>query len=215
MSVLSTYKTLVSQKLATSGTGFFTTEAREAAINEAIGDIYGAYDIPDLFKVAPLTFASGMADKPSDYFRMIKVWDATEATPEYTYLPEDLFDQAAANGSWYWTEDYDTGTGRRRLFIKPTSTTTVRIRYVRTPTTLVDDGDESLLPVQFDDVIAYGATAILANNSNQFDKYKAMKAEYEGMAAKAYGSLKNRGGIKQGSRLRSRFEKMGVLNNRV
>jgi len=212
MSTLSTYKSLLSQKLGTSGTGFFSNEARVAAINEAIGDVYGSYDLPDLFKVATLTLTSGKANKPSDYFRMIKMLDASDATPEYTYLTEDLFDQADDTASSYWTEDYDTSTSTRRLFVKPTSETSVRIRYVITPTTLSADSDESNLPAQFDDVVAYYAAAVLANTAAQYDRYKAMKQQGDEMVAKVYGARKNRGGVKQGSRLRSRFEKYSITS---
>jgi hypothetical protein len=214
MSTLATYKALLSQKLGTTGTGFQTTESREAAINEAIGDIYAMYDIPDLFKVATLTFASGKAAKPTDYFRMIKMWDATESTPEYTYLPEDIFDQQSDTASSYWTEDYDTVTSTRKIFIKPTSETSVRIRYVVKPETLVDDSDESNLPANWDDVVAYYAASILANNAAQYDRYQAMKREGDEMAAKAYASTKNRGGVKGGVRLRSRYEKYPITSNR-
>ena len=214
MSTLSTYKQLVSQKLGTSGLGFFAEDMRTAAINEAVGDIYGAYDIPQLFKVATLTFTSGKATIPSDYFRMIKVWDATDPTPEYMYLTEDQFDTQSATASPYWTEDYDTVSSTRKLFLKPTSVTSVRIRYVVRPTTLTTDSSDSLLPDDWNDVVAYGAAAILANNAGKYDRYKAMKAEYEDMAAKAFGSVKGRGGVKQGSRLRSIFEKRPITTNR-
>lgn len=213
MSTLSQYKSLLTQKLATSSTSFYSSEARTAAINEAITDLYNQYDIPQLIKRATLTVASGLATIPSDMARMVKIWDATDANPEYLYQTPDQFDQLATTESAYWTIDYDTTSGTQKIFIKPTSETSLRMRYIITPTTLVADADESKLPTVWDDVVAYGAAATLLYNAKDFNKANSMRAACNAAASRAYGFVKNQGGIKSGSRLRSWFEKWDVLNN--
>jgi len=211
MSTLSLYKSLLTEKLGTSATSYFTAQARTDAINEAVVDITNNYDIPALFKKSTLSFTSGLATIPTDFFRMVKMWHATDSTPEYTYVSEDVFDQTSSTTSnnW-WTIDYDTGSSTRKIYINPTSITSARIRYIKTPTTLSADGDESGLPTIWDDAVAYRAASILANNANQFDKMQVMDRQANESMARAYGTSKNQGGVKGYSRLRSVYEKYSI-----
>lgn len=213
MSLLSTYKNLLTEKLGTSGSSFYTSQMRIDAINEAITDIYNAYDIPDLFKVSTLSLTSGVAAIPSDMFRMIKMWDVTTTSLEYIYIDANGFDELATTASSWWTIDYNVAAAARRILVKPTSITSVNIRYVRTPTTLAADSDNSLLPATWDDAVAYRAASILANNGGDYNRVKGMQSQADQAMARAYGAVKNIGGVRQGSRLRSRFERINPITN--
>lgn len=212
MSSLAVYKALVTEKLGTSSTSFHTDQARTDAINEAISDICNSYDIPAMFIRSTLTFSSGLAAIPSNFFRMVKVWDPTTETNEFTYITTDLFDGLSSTDGNYWTIDYDISSSTRKFNVLPTATTTVNVRYVKRPTVLVSSSDESGLPIDWDDAVAYGAAAILANNAKDFNKMKSMEVQAEKMASRAYGATKNVGGVKGYSRLRSAYEKYSILD---
>lgn len=206
MSTLATYKSLLNEKYGTSSTSFATAQMRTDAINEAVNDIVDSYDVPELLKVASLSLTSGVATIPTDLARMTKMWDSTEATPEYIYLLPEQFDALNDNSANYWTIDYDTSSSTRKIMVRPTSETSVRIRYVKKATTMSSDSDESGLTTTWDDAVAYRAAAILASNGTDLNRYKIMTSESQNAMSRAWGRVKNVGGWKQGSRLRSRFE---------
>ena len=216
MSTLATYKTRLTEKIAQSSTAFHTNETRVNAINEAISNMAEAYDIPDLIKKAPITFASGQADKPTDYFRMVKLFLTDDVEREFTYLIEDLFDVQDANSAEdYWTEDFVISTGTRRLLVVPNTETDFTARYVRIPTVLTNDADESGIDYHFDDVVAYWSASILLRNEGtaSLGKSQEMERKARETCVIAIGSKRKRGGVKQGERLRSRFEKYPLLFN--
>ncbi len=212
MSTLSTYKSALTYRLASSNTAYHSDDERKSAINEAIGDIAERYDISALYKRATLTITSGTCNLPTDCLRVVKIWDPTTQTIEYEYITEDDYDQRASTESYYWTIDYDTATALRKMKFLPTTATSAYIRYIKVPATLSADADTSDLPTQFDDAVAYKAAAILLRNERSFDAYKAMDMEGDSMTIKAINALKWQGGVKSGTRLKSRYEKYSLLD---
>lgn len=221
MSQLSTYLILLTQKLAQSNLGFHTEPIRIQAINEAILKIADNYEVPELRrKPVPsgtITFTNGLATIPSDFLRMIKLWDTIIPPPfgEYTYLINDLFDDQPPNSSnLFWTRDFDPVTSTQKFYITPYSSTpsVLNMRYIVLPTVLAQSSDESGLSSQWDNAVAYKAASILLNNERNpsagiMDQSASQEIE------KAYEAISKMGGVKQGERLRSRFEKYPLLNN--
>lgn len=218
MSSLSVYLQLVIQKLAQSNTGFHTTSFRIAAINEAILKMADNYEIPEL-RVKPvpsgtIIFTNNVVDIPSNFLRMIKLWDPIQPTLEYTYLVNDLFDQQAANNTdLYWTTDFDPTTSTQRFYITTNSVSpvTLNMRYIKLPTVLANGNDESGLSAQWDNAVAYKAASILLNNERNAAA-GIMEESAVKEIEKAYEAIRKVGGVKQGERLRSRFEKYPLLN---
>ena len=184
-----------------------------AAINEALQNITEGYDIPDYIKKASLIFAAGEADIPSEFFRMVKIWLTSDPNREFTYIPEDIFDvQTPLSSNDYWTIDFDEITQTRRFFIVPTNQTAFTIRYIKRPVTLAVDTDDSGLAVNFDDVVAYWSAHILLRNEENYNKADSMEKKARELCIMAIQSKRKQGGVKQGERLRSRFEKYPLLS---
>ena len=216
MSTLSTYKTKLTEKLAQTSTAFHDATVRISAINEAIQNICEGYDIYDLVQKSTLTFASGKAAIPATFFRMVKLWLTSDINREFTYLPEDLFDVQSSNAaSDFWTIDYDTVSQTRAFYIVPTTETAFTMRFVRKPTTLALDNDESGISANFDDVVAYWAASILLTNERTINVAQEMERKARALCVSAIQSKAKQGGVKQGMRLRSRFEKYSLLNNKT
>lgn len=216
MSILATYKQKLIEKISQASTVFHTNPTRVSAINEALEDLTEMYDIPDLIKRTQIAFTAGVTNKPTDYFRMVKLFTiptSNNQPQEYTYLIEDLFDNVAPNSEEFvWTEDYDISTGTRRFFIKANNTITLQMRYIRRVTLLVDDLDESGLQSNFDDVVAYWAGYILLRQEGNYPKATEFERKAKDICLSAIQSRRKSGGVKQGERLRSRFEKYPLLN---
>jgi hypothetical protein len=209
---LSDLKQSLTAKLATTNTTFHTEAVRTEAINEAITDICESYDVNALFKRATLTIASAICTIPTDMLRVVKIWDPTNQSIEYEYIPEDLFDPKASTEAYYWTVDYDVATLVRVMKFLPATTTSDYISYKKVPTHLENDSDVTDMPDQFLDGIAYGAAAILLRNEASFERSQSMSIEGDAMVKKAVLSLRNVGGVKQHLRLRSVFEKQSILD---
>lgn len=215
---LATYLQLLTQKLAQSNTGFHTTEDRVESINEAILSIADKYEIPQLrrkpYPNGTITFTNGVADFPLDMLRVVKLWNPTPTPVEYTYLVNDLFDDQPPNSvNTVWTIDYDVSTGTQRMFIAPSvvSPTVLNMRYIANPTILVNSNDQSGIDFHWDYAVAYKAASILLNNERN-PSAPIMEEEANMEIKKAYEAVRKSGGVKQGERLRSRFEKYPLLN---
>lgn len=213
MSTLSTYLTGLTYKLAQSSTAFFTEPMRIAAINEAITKLTESYEIPDLVIRSSLTFSSGTVAIPSNFQRMIKMWDTSTEATEYTYLINDIFDNIITQNqdTKYWTIDYSTTTSTRRFYVNPDDTTTVYVRYLKNPTTLSVGGDESGVSSYFDDAIAYWSAAILFKNSGDYPKSQTMELASRQAIQMAFQSVVQVGGRKQHARVRSVYESVPIL----
>lgn len=210
MSTLSTLKTLLTQKLATSQTGFHSSANRTAAINEAIGEMALEYEIPELLRKGTLTITSGVAAFPTNFLRMIKLWDVTDQSIEFTYIYPDQFDGLSASTSYYWTIDYNVAAAARRILVLPTSKTSAYIRYMVNPTEMSAESDDSGISSLWDDAIAYRACAVLFRNE-QNPAWQLAEQMADDHIKKITQALTPDGGAKAGNRLISRYEKYPLL----
>lgn len=214
MSTFSTYNTLLEQKLANVSELFYDTEMKRQETNNTIKEILQKYDVPEMMKRATLTITSGKVAKPTDYVRMAKLWEIDVngiELNEHLYLVPDIFDEKAATAAYWWTEDYDTTDDTRKLFIRPTSTTSLEIRYIKSFTEMTDDLTDSGLSSNWDEAVAMVATSKLLKSANRYDESQQYEAAGWQQVAEAYLSLKNPGGIKQNNRLKSKYERVSQL----
>lgn len=184
-------------------------------MNNTITEILRDYDIPEFKKRATITFdATGLADLPADYFRMVKLWDVDSnglQTSEYDYIGEDEFDQLSTTAAYYWTEDYVVADAERRLKVLPIDSGTLQIRYIKIPTELVASATESGLSSNWDEAVVFGTCYRLFMNAGRAQEASVFKQQYDNAVAEVMNATKNRGGIKQNSRIRSRFERRSLL----
>lgn len=221
MSTYSEYNTVIQQKLGSREEGFWEPAMKAQAINDSIREILDIYDLPEMMIRSTITFnALGVAAKPSDYFRMAKLWDVDSngiETDRYTFITPDEFDGLATSASYYWTEDYDTTAGAIRLKCKPIDAGTLQIRYVKEFTEVVttastDDG----LSGRWKEAISLLASSRLLVNSGEAQetaKADLLKRDSFALIPKKYTKLKTIGGIKGNPRIRSYYETHSILSN--
>lgn len=216
MSTFSIYNSIVEKYIANESEAFFDVDMKAQAINDTIQELLEEYDIPEMIIRSTLAFSAlGIAAKPSDYFRMIKLWDVDTngvQTLEFQYIYPDKFDQLSSTSSYYWTEDYDVSAAASRLKILPIDSGTVQIRYVKIPG-VVDTSDtvNSGLASRWDKVIAYGTAKHLFYNAGRFDEADRFEKEYLKKKVSTYLALKNPGGIKEGTKIHSYYESHSIL----
>ena len=133
MYTLSTLESLIDFYLGASN----IYSDKTTAANSARRYILMNYDVRDFIKTDTLTFASGIADFPSDYFRAVKMIKTNDSTYQYYSVDEDQFDE---NLPRHFTIKDDSGT--RKIFIQPTSTTSTTLRYIYKPDDLTGTGSE-------------------------------------------------------------------------
>lgn len=133
MYTLSTLESLIDFYLGASN----IYDGYTTAANSARRYILMNYEVRDFIKTGTLTFTSGIASFPSDYFRAVKMIKTTDSTYEYYSVDEDQFDE---NLSRHFTIKDDSGT--RKFFIQPTSVTSTTLRYIYKPDDLTGAGDE-------------------------------------------------------------------------
>lgn len=216
MSTFSTYNSIIEQKIANTSEVFFTAQMKRQAANDAIQSILDNYDPPELIKRATLSPSSGVASKPSDYYKMVKLWAVDDdglQTNEYVYVVPDEFDRMADTAAYFWTEDYNVSAAAIRLLIKPTSVTSLQIRYVIAPTEMTDDSTDSGLGSNWDEAVAYGTVAKLLQNDGRYQEAQEFERLFKERVAQVYASEKNPGGIKQNNRLKSKYERISQLGN--
>lgn len=74
------YNTIIENKLANTSEIFYDAEMKREACNQAIEEILRSYDIPEMVVATHIVFSStGSVSKPSDYFRMVKLWSSENA----------------------------------------------------------------------------------------------------------------------------------------
>jgi len=210
MSTFSTYNTLIEQKIANTSEVFYDAEMKRQATNDLTKQILQQYDIPEMIIRATQTFASGIGTPPADYFRMVKLWDDDDNL-EYVYRVPDEFDSLDDTASNWWTEDYNVAAADRRLLLKPTSVTSLDIRYIQIPTQMDDDSTDNGLSTQWDEVISYGVAMKLLQISNRYEEAQEYERLYKSRLSDVYGALKNPGGIKANNRFKSKYERLSQL----
>jgi len=217
MSTFTTYNTIIEMQLANTSEVFYDSEMKRQAANDTIKELLIRYDIPEMIRkpqtTGLLTFTSGKVTKPTDYYRMVKLWGETSGVQdkEYQYLEPDEFDRRSATDSYYWTEDADPSDAVRKLWVLPSSTTTVYCRYIKAPTDMTDDDIDSGLSSAWDECVALGTTMRLLQNAGRYDEAREFERLYRQKTAEVYLSVKNPGGIKQNSRLKSKYERIYKL----
>lgn len=77
MSLYSTYNTELEYAISNESEAFFETDKKVKACNDVISELLEEYDIYEMQKKATITFDSyGIASRPSDYFKMVKLWSS-------------------------------------------------------------------------------------------------------------------------------------------
>jgi hypothetical protein len=168
-------------------------------------------------KRATLAFTTGVAAKPSDYYRMVKLWDVDANGIEdtlYQYMPESEFDELALDASYYWTEDYVIADSARELLIRPNDTATLQIRYVSTNTTMSDDSTDSGLTSRWDEAVSLWTCYRLLNIDGSNEEAQMMRDEAIEMIKSTVMAKRFPGGFKSGRRLKSYYENKDYLNIR-
>jgi len=215
MSTFSDYNTQLEMKIANTSETFFDSGTKVQAVNDAIIEILDNYDIPEMIKRDEITFVSGIKAKPDDYFRMVKLWDIDAngvETSIFNYLETDKFDKLAANSAYWWTEDYVIADGARELKVLPTDTTTIQIRYVKTPGTVDAAGlTDSNLSSKWDEVVALVAAKRLFQIATRWDEAREFERLAREAMVRVYQAVKNPGGFKQGVRLKSKWDRVSLL----
>jgi hypothetical protein len=215
MSNFATYNTQISQKIANTSEVFYDEEMKMQACNDVVRQLLQQYDIPEMTKKATITFnALGVVAKPSDYFRMIKLYDVDSngvETDIFNYIETDKFDKLGSTAAHYWTEDYDILAAAIRLKCKPIDAGTLYIRYVKSFTEMTDTSTDCGLSTAWDEVVAFGAASRLYNISGRYDEAREMDRLLQQRTMETYGALKNPGGYKQNSRLKSKWERQSLL----
>ena len=215
MSTFATYNTLIEQKIANTSETFFDTEMKRQAANDTVKEILQEYDVPEMIIRATQTFASGIGTKPATYFRMVKLWATDSAgveTNEYKFLPPADFDAKAATDGYFWTEDYNVSAAAFRLLLRPTSVTSLNIRYIKQPTEMTSDSIDSGLASSWDEATALGVATKLFQIAKMYKEAQEIERLYRAKKAEVYLAVKNVGGIKENNRLRSKYERMNLLN---
>lgn len=170
MSVQSTYNNLLTDELGSSENLFNNVDVRMRAINDAVKWIGDSYNVPELLRLADITFTSGVATIPTRFARMKKLFHAT-TFQEYTHIKDpDNFD-SANNG---WTIDYNISAAALRLLLKPTTITTARGRYYVTPYTFTSSGDatDNGMPAALDRPISMYAAFLLLSRKGDPERAK-------------------------------------------
>jgi hypothetical protein len=217
MSTFATYNTLIEQKIATTSELFFDTDMKRQACNDTVKEILQQYDVPEMIVRATQSFTSGVGTKPSTYFRMVKLWASNATTGvetnEYIYRQPDEFDSLASTEAYWWTEDYNVSAAAFRLLIRPTSVTSLNIRYIKTPSDMSTDAIDCGLSSSWDECIALGTTVKLYNIAKLYNEARETERIYKTKLAQVYQAFKNQGGIKQNNRIKSKFERINRLTS--
>lgn len=188
MADLSTLTLDVTKRLGTENTGYFTEARKIETLNQAAEEILLRYDIQEFITEANVVFTTGVGSKPADYLRKIgrmgqPVRDLWNTTTEQDYQRVDI--------DRFGDEIDNTWTDKEGSFqIYPADTVTLRLRYVKKFTAMVDSDDESGFPPYLDGAHAYWAAYLLLFHKRDFDTaqfllQKAQQEIQEGISALA------------------------------
>jgi hypothetical protein len=215
MSTFATLDNLVSQKIANSSEIFYDSDMRRQESNNAVKDILERYDIPEMIIRSTITFdSSGNASKPANYYRMVKLWETDSNGIEqsvYNYIQPDTFDKLSSTAAYYWTEDYIVADAEIKLRCLPADSGTIDIRYIKKATEMSSVTVDCGLSSDWDEAIAYKTAARLMQISTRYDEAR----EYDRLGNEKIETTlqvkRNPGGIKEGVRIKSRFERISLL----
>jgi len=207
--------TKLALKFGNQSTKYFTQEDRVAALNYA-RNILGMYDFPELIKTDDLTFSSttlngntvARATEPTDLARVAKLWNTTSKA-EFAYVTNDYFDQMQTSNTF--TREYQSGV--RYFFVVPSSTTSLKLRYIKQVTQFVSTTPtaENEFDSRYDDTIIDGAIGWLSSKRRNFTDYASFDELYRQKVARMYQDLAYQGGWQEHPRLTLYAEKFNVL----
>jgi hypothetical protein len=159
------------QANASTSDATITSTAVNAAINEAIRFIESIYDWPWLLTATTVSITGGTntGTIPTAAQRVKTLKD--EYGPLQYLGWEEFFDRYTADTPG--RPDFYTVNATQILVDKePTTTTSLDILYVSYSTALSADGDNPLIPAQYQDAIVALATSYVHRNTYQYDKAK-------------------------------------------
>jgi len=210
MATFSDYNEIIELKLANTSEVFFDENMKRQEINNTVQELISEYALPEFKKKGTITFdVLGKADKPTDFQRMIKLWDINALgvqTKEYNYIVEDEFDKLGDTAGNVYTEDFDTTT---RIFkVKPIDSGTLQIRYYRTATKLTSAVTETDLNDLWNECVALGTTSRLLKNAGRYDEAGVFQQEYIDKKMETYLRVDTEGGVKRNNRFKSKYERI-------
>jgi len=199
---------------ADAGSGSVTvTSASHGLSDDEKIEISGTTSYNGIFTVDNVT---------TDTFTIVDTWVADDATGSWTegveknayqYLPASEFDSKDTGESYWWTIDYITGEGSRKLKVVPIDSGVLRTRYVIAPVAIDSvDSIDSGLGSEWDEPVAYGACMRLFQNSNRWDEAREWERLYKKTTAETALKQQNPGGFKSRKRFRSAWETRSYLN---
>lgn len=158
MSNLSVLKSSLSRYLGAQY--IYNGDQQTAALNYARKHLLLNYYIDEFCVETTLTFTSGKATIPTDYLRWVKVYNSSDT--EFTRKDVNDFDKDTSNT---WTIKDDSGT--RKIWVYPTDTTTLTMRYLKLPADMASDSDSSIFNSWWDDAHCMVAAWWLLSNDRQ------------------------------------------------
>ena len=207
MSTLSTYKTILSRKLATASENFFDESAREQALNDATREFANDYQPIELRKKADIAIAADadsyyIGSFPSDlskHNRITRLWVVSNKR-KFTYVPPSQFYDVSGD---VWTYDYNEANSAMRLYIAATDVSTLECHYIKDPPVMSADSDDSGLTAKSDELIALIAAEKLLAEARDTDALFVIRDQKDRAVRSWAGEYQMRG-----RRLRSKYEEV-------
>lgn len=157
-----------------------------AWLNEGQARIGRRLELRELYKTQTINLSAGTAtySLPADFVRLDALTDTVNGFALRSRLPGEIDSYRTISG---WPTYYDLDAGGLNLYPTPSGTGTLRLRYYANPAALSADGDVSVLPSDYHDVmVSYALT-------------RAYEAEDDFQAAQYWDQRYQRGLMELGS----------------
>jgi len=181
MSNLSTLQLLTGRKLGTQTSNIYDDDKKTYALNKARGYIIENYMIDEFVKEETITFTNGKATIPSNYLRHVRMRDSNNNV--YTRVTVNHFDDNIPK-TWCIKAD-SSDSDIRKIYVHPTSTTYLLLRYLKRPDDMASDSDESGFEAVWDHAHATIAASILLLDDQQFEAGTLKEREGMKLVSKA------------------------------
>lgn len=212
MSTYNKYNEGIENSLGNSSEIFFEEPMKKEAVNWAVLEIAQMYAIQSLSKKASVTSdADGLIDYPSDYMRMIRLFDSANVSTKYEYVEPLTMDDMGDNESYYWTSDKVLDGDDEQIHIRPKAVANLTMRYYRLPTEIVNDTDESGLSKHWDKAVVSGAVYRLVENASGYQEATVYREAFENAVRKAWGHVRDIGGVKSNTKVKSIYARKRLL----
>jgi len=152
-------------------------------------------------------------------FDITATWVADDATGTfgtgvrtniYNFIEVDETDYFAPTQAHFWTEDDVDGDGTFKLKCWPINSGILNIRYIARPVDMATDSTDNGLAADWDEAVIYGTVSRVYANAGR-PEWQEYQLKYEDACAKAWAATKNIGGIKAGTRVKSRYDRQSLL----